>query len=161
MPDADWQVYQETRSCHPYCIFEGTRGAAPGQESKPTFLSLGRTSGCLDVMGISSVNMANSPPGRRARVCRLPAIQKLADLRHTGHRWQCRNKGECVFVMREDLGSGSLKDIYQERKDMIVGCSWEMLHPGWQEPWDWLALSSALVGMITSPWPLQTSPSNI
>ena len=53
--------------------------------------------------------------GRRARVCRLPAIQKLADLRHTGHSWQCRNKGECEFVMKEDLGSGSLKDIYQER----------------------------------------------
>lgn len=126
MPDADWQVYQETRSCRLHCISEGTRGAAPGQESKPAFLSLGRTPGHLDVMGISSANVANSPPGRRARVCWLPAIQKLADLRHTGHSWQCRNKGECEFVMKEDLGSGSLKDIYQERKDMIVGCSREM-----------------------------------
>lgn len=102
-PDAEWQVHQESRNRCPHCISEGTRGAAPGQESKPTFLSLGRTPGRLHVMGISSVNVANSPPGRRARVCPLPAIQKLADLRHTGHSWQCRNKGECVFVMREDL----------------------------------------------------------
>lgn len=115
VPDAAWQVYQETRSCRPCCISEGTGGAAPGQGSKPAFLSLGRTPGHLDVMGISSANVANSPPGRRARVCRLPAIQKLADLRHTGHSWQCRNKGECEFVMKEDLSSGSLKDIYQER----------------------------------------------
>ena len=74
VPDAAWQVYQETRSCRPCCISEGTGGAAPGQGSKPAFLSLGRTPGHLDVMGISSANVANSPPGRRARVCQVQTI---------------------------------------------------------------------------------------
>ena len=69
MPDADWQVYQETRSCRLHRTPEGTGGAAWGQESKSAFLSLGHTPGRSDVMGISLANVANSPSGRRAWVC--------------------------------------------------------------------------------------------
>lgn len=52
MPDADCQVYQETRSCRLHRTSEGAGGAARGQEGKSAFLSLGHTPGRSDAMSL-------------------------------------------------------------------------------------------------------------
>jgi hypothetical protein len=64
MSDADWQVCKKTRSHCLHGTSEGTGGAERGQESKPAFLLLGHTPGCLVVIGNVCANETNSPPGR-------------------------------------------------------------------------------------------------
>lgn len=108
--------------------FEGMACTVWGQESKSVFLSLGHIPGRLDVMGIVPANVANSPPGRRARVCWLPTLADWQNPRHSGYSCQSKNKGAVNSSWGGNLCSWHLQCFNPERREVVAGHSQEMGH---------------------------------